>query len=155
MIVRILGEGQLEVDDAVADELNKLDARLEAALNSGDEAAFRPALAAMLAVASVVWLYLVIRRHGRVTTGTLVTTRQNGTWNIETQAFLSWVCVTWLILTVCQIIVTLAGNLRVLPLTGITYPFVSFGKTSLWVNAVLLGLSMTVDIRARPAARKS
>jgi hypothetical protein len=48
MIVRILGEGQLEVDDAVADELNKLDARLEAALNSGDEAAFRPALAAML-----------------------------------------------------------------------------------------------------------
>jgi len=48
MIVRILGEGQLEVDDAVADELNKLDVRLEAALNSGDEAAFRPALAAML-----------------------------------------------------------------------------------------------------------
>ena len=48
MIVRILGEGQLEVDDAVADELNKLDARLEAALNSGDEAPFRPALAAML-----------------------------------------------------------------------------------------------------------
>ncbi len=48
MIVRILGEGQLEVDDAVADELNKLDTRLEAALNSGDEAAFRPALAAML-----------------------------------------------------------------------------------------------------------
>ncbi len=48
MIVRILGEGQLEVDDAVADELNQLDARLEAALNSGDEAAFRPALAAML-----------------------------------------------------------------------------------------------------------
>ena len=48
MIVRILGEGQLEVDDSVADELNKLDARLEAALNSGDEASFRPALAAML-----------------------------------------------------------------------------------------------------------
>ena len=48
MIVRILGEGQLDVDDAVADELNQLDARLEAALNSGDEAAFRPALAAML-----------------------------------------------------------------------------------------------------------
>jgi hypothetical protein len=48
MIVRILGEGQLQVDDSLADELNKLDARLEAALNSGDEAAFRPALAAML-----------------------------------------------------------------------------------------------------------
>ncbi len=116
---------------------------------------FGPALAGLLAVASVVWLYLVIRRHGRVTTGTPVATRQNGIWNIETQAFLSWVCVTWLILTVCQIVVTVAGNLRVLPLTGITYPFVSFGKTSLWVNAVLLGLSMTVDIRTRPVARKN
>jgi hypothetical protein len=49
MIVRILGEGQLAVDDAVAEELNKLDAKLEAAVDSGDEAAFRPALAELLA----------------------------------------------------------------------------------------------------------
>jgi hypothetical protein len=49
MIVRILGEGQLAVDDAIAEELNQLDAKLEAAVNSGDEAAFRPALAELLA----------------------------------------------------------------------------------------------------------
>ena len=49
MIVRILGEGQLDVDDSLAGELNVLDAKLEAAVNSGDEDAFRPALAAMLA----------------------------------------------------------------------------------------------------------
>jgi hypothetical protein len=48
MIVRILGEGQLQVDDSATDELNVLDAALEKAVNSGDEQAFRPALAALL-----------------------------------------------------------------------------------------------------------
>jgi hypothetical protein len=49
MIVRILGEGQLEVPDSAAAELNQLDAALEAAVDRSDEAAFRPALAALLA----------------------------------------------------------------------------------------------------------
>jgi hypothetical protein len=48
VIVRILGEGQLEVDDAASDELNTLDAALERAVNEGDERAFRPALLALL-----------------------------------------------------------------------------------------------------------
>ena len=48
MIVRILGEGQLEVSDSAAGELNALDAVLEKAVNEGDELAFRPALAALL-----------------------------------------------------------------------------------------------------------
>jgi hypothetical protein len=49
VIVRILGEGQLEVPDSAAGELNALDQELESALERGDEAAFRPALAALLA----------------------------------------------------------------------------------------------------------
>ena len=48
MIVRILGEGQLQVEDAAAGELNALDAALEKAVNEGDEGAFAPALAALL-----------------------------------------------------------------------------------------------------------
>jgi PspA-Associated protein len=48
MIVRILGEGQLDVDDSLTGELNELDARLEAAVNSADEDAVRAALSAML-----------------------------------------------------------------------------------------------------------
>ena len=48
MIVRILGEGQLQVDDSASTELNSLDAALERAVNSGDEAAFRSALLALL-----------------------------------------------------------------------------------------------------------
>ncbi len=48
MIVRILGEGQLQVDDSASAELNSLDAALERTVNSGDEAAFRSALVALL-----------------------------------------------------------------------------------------------------------
>jgi hypothetical protein len=49
VIVRILGEGQLHVDDDAVAELNELDAKLEAAVERHDEAAFRPALDALLA----------------------------------------------------------------------------------------------------------
>jgi hypothetical protein len=49
MIVRILGEGQLEVPESAVDELNQLDGALESAVERSDEAAFRPALAALLA----------------------------------------------------------------------------------------------------------
>jgi len=48
MIVRILGEGQLRLDDSTDAELNALDAEVEKAVNAGDEQAFRPALAALL-----------------------------------------------------------------------------------------------------------
>ncbi len=49
MIVRILGEGQLEFPDSAVGELSELDRTLEAAVERADEAAFRPALAALLA----------------------------------------------------------------------------------------------------------
>lgn len=48
MIIRILGEGQLAVDDSLTSELNELDAKLEAAVNADDEDAFRPVLTEML-----------------------------------------------------------------------------------------------------------
>jgi hypothetical protein len=44
------------------------------------------------------------------------------------QALLSWIAVAWVVLTSCQLAVTVAGNLAVLPLTGVTFPFVSFGR---------------------------
>jgi hypothetical protein len=49
VIVRILGEGQLEVPESAADELNELDRAVESAVDQGDEAAFGRALAALLA----------------------------------------------------------------------------------------------------------
>lgn len=48
MIIRILGEGQFDVDDAHVDELNRLDAAVEVAIAANEEPEFRQALAALL-----------------------------------------------------------------------------------------------------------
>ncbi len=49
MIVRIMGEGQLEIDDSRLPELNALDDALSAAIEGGDDNEFRSALSALLA----------------------------------------------------------------------------------------------------------
>lgn len=56
MIVRVLGEGQLDVDDGALDHLNSLDAAVESAVESGDEDAFRQALDTLLTA---------VREHGQ------------------------------------------------------------------------------------------
>lgn len=49
MIVRILGEGQLDVPDAAHDALNELDSKLQVACDSEDVDAFDTALGDLLA----------------------------------------------------------------------------------------------------------
>lgn len=48
MIIRILNEGQYDVDDAELNALNVLDEKLEAAVGAGDDEAFRAALGELL-----------------------------------------------------------------------------------------------------------
>jgi hypothetical protein len=48
MIVRIMGEGQLEISTEDLATLNTLDDELEAAIETGDEATFRTALHGLL-----------------------------------------------------------------------------------------------------------
>jgi len=48
VIVRILGEGQFDLSDDAVAALNDLDARVEASVESGDQAGFQTALAALL-----------------------------------------------------------------------------------------------------------
>ncbi|MGI5159737.1 PspA-associated protein PspAA [Microbispora sp. CA-102843] len=48
MIVRIMGEGQVEIGAADIDVLNELDGELEAAIESDDETEFRTKLHALL-----------------------------------------------------------------------------------------------------------
>lgn len=48
MIVRIMGEGQLRVDETELDELNRLDDVLGEAIESGDDESFRSALMSLL-----------------------------------------------------------------------------------------------------------
>jgi hypothetical protein len=49
VIVRILGEGQYDVGDEGVQDLNRLDADLQRALEGDDDEAFRTALSALLA----------------------------------------------------------------------------------------------------------
>lgn len=48
MIVRILGEGQYDIDEGSLTELNGLDEAVESAVEADDEGAFRSALRALL-----------------------------------------------------------------------------------------------------------
>ncbi|MEU7854581.1 hypothetical protein [Nonomuraea sp. NPDC049141] len=48
MIVRIMGEGQVEISAEDISVLNELDSELESAIESGDEASFRVKLHALL-----------------------------------------------------------------------------------------------------------
>lgn len=48
MIIRILGEGQVEVAESELEALNSLDSTLESAVESGDSASFTEALAGLL-----------------------------------------------------------------------------------------------------------
>ncbi|HLL19177.1 MAG TPA: FtsW/RodA/SpoVE family cell cycle protein, partial [Rubrivivax sp.] len=56
--------------------------------------------------------------------------------------WLAWLGVCWAVLTIVQTVVTVAGNLGALPLTGVTWPFVSYGLWSLLRNTLILGLVM-------------
>jgi cell division protein FtsW (lipid II flippase) len=96
-----------------------------------------------------VWLHRLIRHHGRVTRGEPRLMSSAGTLANDGQALLSWVAVAWVVLSLCQLAVTVAGNLAVLPLTGVTFPFVSFGMTSLLVNMAFLALCLNVNLPAR------
>lgn len=59
-------------------------------------------------------------------------------------------CVALLI--AIQAAVIIAGNLRIIPTTGITLPFVSYGGSSLVVNFALVGLLLGISDRSsRPA----
>jgi cell division protein FtsW (lipid II flippase) len=46
-----------------------------------------------------------------------------------------------------QCLVIVAGNLSLIPLTGITLPFVSYGGSSLVVNFLLLGLLLRLSVQ--------
>ncbi|MEO8274112.1 MAG: FtsW/RodA/SpoVE family cell cycle protein [Chloroflexota bacterium] len=50
-----------------------------------------------------------------------------------------------------QAFIIAAGNLKLIPLTGITLPFVSYGGSSLLANAVIVGLLIALSERTREA----
>jgi cell division protein FtsW (lipid II flippase) len=111
--------------------------------------AFGTVFAWAIALGTAVWLHRLIRHHGRVTRGEPRFIVAQGRVSTDDQAFLSWLAVSWVVLALCQLAVTVAGNLAVLPLTGVTFPFVSFGMTSLCLNMALLALCLHVNVPER------
>jgi len=105
------------------------------------------------AVGCALWLHRLVRHHGRVTRGEPRLVASAGRLVIDGQALLSWIGVAWVVLTLCQLAVTVAGNLALLPLTGVTFPFVSFGMTSLLVNLAFIALCLNVNLPARDGTR--
>jgi cell division protein FtsW (lipid II flippase) len=54
-----------------------------------------------------------------------------------------------------QAIIIMAGNLKLIPLTGITLPFISYGGSSLMANFVILGLLLRLSDDNRSARRST
>jgi cell division protein FtsW (lipid II flippase) len=108
--------------------------------------AFGWTIAWIVVIGGAIWLHRLIRHHGRVTRGEPRLLAASEHMVNDDQALISWIGVAWVVLALCQLAVTVAGNLAVLPLTGVTFPFVSFGMTSLVVNMAMLGLVISVSV---------
>ncbi|HEX5612715.1 MAG TPA: hypothetical protein VFX67_08665, partial [Burkholderiales bacterium] len=102
------------------------------------------ATALLLVALLALWLVRIVIHHGRASRG-VVDLASPAT---SQQAWLSWVAVCWVGLTLAQLAITVAGNLGWLPLTGITFPFASFGAWSLLANTLFLALAIHLPRKA-------
>lgn len=102
---------------------------------------FGPWGSAALLALFALWLWRLARFHLAGTSGRVETDDLG-------QAWLSWLTLCWVGLSLTQLAVTVAGNLAWLPLTGITFPFLSYGTWSLLSNALFLGLALNVNLSA-------
>ena len=53
-----------------------------------------------------------------------------------------------------QSLVIMAGTMKLMPLTGVTLPFVSYGGSSLLTSMLMIGLLMNLSGRQRPSQRQ-
>jgi cell division protein FtsW len=54
-----------------------------------------------------------------------------------------------------QTLIIVGGNAKLIPLTGVTFPFVSYGGSSLLASFIVVGLLLSISHRSdREAARQ-
>jgi len=61
--------------------------------------------------------------------------------------FALYLIIATAILFFTQMIVNISGNLGLLPITGITLPFISYGGSSLIINMILVGIIESIVVR--------
>jgi cell division protein FtsW (lipid II flippase) len=60
--------------------------------------------------------------------------------------FRSWLALVFGCLLTVQTALTVSGNLALVPLTGITLPWMSFGNTALWIMTLFFALLVDVNM---------
>jgi cell division protein FtsW (lipid II flippase) len=89
----------------------------------------------MLGALAILGLYLVIAERGfRIAAA-------------ATDDFRALLATGLTLVIVVQAAIIAGGNLRVLPLTGVTLPFISYGGSSLLVNGAIIGLLLALSNR--------
>lgn len=92
-------------------------------------------------IAYLFWLVSFLKKHLTYSLG--IRYSQNNLGHV----FLLWSGIIWVIVTSVQMIVTVLGNFGILPLTGVTFPFVSYGMASLIVCSFFIGLLINAPIK--------
>ena len=87
----------------------------------------------IVGVIAILGLYLVVVERGlRI-------------WAAAADDFRSLLAVGLALVIGIQAFIIAAGNLKVLPLTGVTLPFISYGGSSVLANAVVIGLLLALS----------
>lgn len=64
-------------------------------------------------------------------------------------AFASWMVLGFVVYLCLQVIINIAMNIGLAPITGITLPFISYGGSSLLISFITLGIIQSVIVKRR------
>ncbi len=96
----------------------------------------------LLSILYLSWLAIIVLAYQRLTLGF---NRRLSSIEMST-SFFGWVAIIWTTTIMMQVCVTFMGNLGIAPLTGVSWPFLSYGQVSLVINCVVLGLLLHVPV---------
>ena len=96
----------------------------------------------LLSILYLSWLAIIVLAYQRLTLGF---NRRLSSIEMST-SFFGWVAIIWTTTIMMQVCVTFMGNLGIAPLTGVSWPFLSYGQVSLVINCAVLGLLLHVPV---------